>query len=375
MERPGGRGSEARIPTMSLTFPLHANPHPSSDAEVAAVLAAPGFGQHFTDHMAVAIWTKGQGWHSDEIRPYGPFQLDPAAAVLHYAQEIFEGMKAYRHADGSIWLFRPERNAERLQASADRLMLPQLPVEDYLTACVELVKADARWTPTMDGEQSLYLRPFMFASEVFLGVRAAQEVTFAVIASPAGPYFAGGVKPINIWVTSEYSRAGVGGTGAAKCGGNYASSLIAQYQGYEHDCSQVMFIEPSEKDRLEELGGMNIMLITADGRLITPELTRTILEGVTRDSILDIAPELGLTPEARKVPPSELFARINSGEIVEAFACGTAAVITPVGSFRTGDATYTLQGGIERTLGIRNRILDIQYGRVPDTRGWMQRVI
>ena len=203
----------------------------------------------------------------------------------------------------------------------------------------------------------------------------ADRLIFAVIASPAGPYFAGGVKPINIWVTSEYSRAGVGGTGAAKCGGNYASSLIAQYQGYEHDCSQVMFIEPSEKDRLEELGGMNIMLITADGRLITPELTGTILEGVTRDSILDIAPELGLTPESRKVPPSELFARINSGEIVEAFACGTAAVITPVGSFRTGDATYTLQGGIERTLGIRNRILDIQYGRVPDTRGWMQRVI
>lgn len=361
---------------MSLTFPLHANPSPRPADEVAAILADPGFGVHFTDHMAVATWTQGTGWHDDEIRPYGPFQLDPAAAVLHYAQEVFEGMKAYRHADGSVWLFRADRNAVRLNASAARMMLPELPVEDYLTAVTNLIRADERWVPVSDGEQSLYIRPFMFASEVFLGVRAAHQVTFSVIASPAGPYFHGGVKPINIWVTADYSRAGVGGTGAAKCGGNYASSLIAQYQGYEHDCSQVMFIEATNRDRVEELGGMNIMLITADGDLITPELTGTILDGVTRDSILDIAGELGLRPVARRISPEEIFSRIDAGEIVEAFACGTAAVVTPVRAFRTADAEHLVtEGTPEKTLALRDAILDIQYGRVPDTRGWMRRVL
>ncbi len=360
---------------MSLTFPLHRNPNPAGDDEVARVLANPGFGDHFTDHMAVATWTKADGWAADEVKPYGPFQMDPASAVLHYGQEIFEGLKAYRHADGSIHLFRPEANAERFQSSAARMMLPELPVADFVTAVEELVKVDERWVPVSAGEQSLYIRPFMFASEVFLGVRAAERVTFCVIVSPAGPYFAGGVQPVDIWVTDEYSRAGVGGTGAAKCGGNYASSLIAQYEGYEHGCSQVLFIEAADKDRVEELGGMNVFLITADGRLVTPALTGTILEGLTPDSILTLAAELGLTPEERRITPDELFSGIADGSTVEAFSCGTAAVVTPIGAFKSKAGEWRLpENGSPQTLAIRNAILDIQYGRVPDTHGWLKRV-
>ena len=360
---------------MTLSFALDRNPQARTDAEVAEILRDPGFGDHFTDHMAVAIWTQGTGWHSDTVRPYGPFTLDPSAAVLHYGQEIFEGLKAYRHDDGSVWLFRPEMNGRRFTRSAARMMLPELPADDFVTSVVELVKADHRWVPTMEGEQSLYLRPYMFASEVFLGVRAAHEVTYAVIASPVGPYFKGGVKPINIWVTDEYARAGIGGTGAAKCGGNYAASLIAQYEGYEHDCSQVMFIEAAAKDRVEELGGMNVFFVTDDGQLVTPALTGTILDGVTRDSILAVAPRLGLTPVERRVTPDELRSAIASGHFTEAFSCGTAAGITPIGAFRSKAGEYVLGESTARTLAIRDAILDIQYGRAEDPFGWMVRVV
>jgi branched-chain amino acid aminotransferase len=342
---------------------------------VAAVLADPGFGAKFSDHMAVATWTKSGGWADAAIKPYGPFQIDPAGAVLHYAQEIFEGLKAYRHADGSIHLFRPEANARRLQTSAARMMLPELAVEDFVNAVVELVRADQRWVPDSTGEKSLYLRPFMFADEVFLGVRAAERVTFAVIASPSGPYFSGGVKPVDIWVTDTYARAGVGGTGAAKCGGNYAASLIAQYEGYEHGCSQVLFIEAADKDRVEELGGMNVFLVKADGTLVTPALTGTILDGITRSSVLTVAAELGLKPEERRITPDELFGGIADGSTVEAFSCGTAAVVTPIGAFRSVNGEWRLPEANPQTLAIRNAILDIQYGRVPDTRGWLRRVV
>ncbi|MGV8908724.1 MAG: branched-chain amino acid aminotransferase [Propionicimonas sp.] len=360
---------------MSLTFPLRTNPSPASDSDVARVLADPGFGDYFTDHMTVATWTSEGGWQDAVVQPYGPFLMDPATAVLHYAQEVFEGMKAYRHADGSIHLFRPEANARRFQTSAARLMLPELPVEDFITAVTELVKADARWVPDATGERSLYIRPFLFASEVFLGVRAAQRVTFSVIASPAGPYFIGGVKPVDIWVTDTYARAGVGGTGAAKCGGNYAASLIAQYEGYDHGCSQVLFIEAADKDRVEELGGMNVFLVTADGRLVTPALTGTILEGITRDSILAVAADLGLIPEEHRITPEELFDGIADGTTVEAFSCGTAAVVTPIGAFKSTNGEWRLpENGSPKTLAIRNAVLDIQYGRVPDTHGWLEQV-
>ncbi|WP_232548116.1 branched-chain amino acid aminotransferase [Propioniciclava soli] len=362
---------------MSLSFEIQRSTAARTDAERAAVLADPGFGVHFTDHMVRISWTKERGWHDAAVLPYGPITLDPSAAVFHYAQEIFEGLKAYRHADGSIWLFRPEKNAARLQTSADRLMLPHLPADDFIEAVRQLVTVDAAWVPEANGEQSLYIRPFMIASEPFLGIRAAEGVTFYVIASPAGRYFgAAGVAGIDIWVTDEWARAGIGGTGAAKCGGNYAASLVAQYEGYEHGCTQVMFIEPAGKDRVEELGGMNIFLISADGDLITPELTGTILDGVTRDSILTVAADLGLTPREERLSASEVLGGIASGRFTEAFCCGTAAVISPIAGFKSHHGEWRLaEQSFTRTLGLRDAILDIQYGRSEDRHGWLRRVV
>ncbi len=359
---------------MALKFPVSSHPSPASASTIADRLADPGFGRFFTDHMAVATWQKDTGWGEDGLVAYGPFAVDPAGAVLHYAQEIFEGLKAYRHEDGSVWLFRPEMNARRLARSAERLGLPVLPEEDFLASVRGLVATDERWVPSGGEEMSLYLRPFMFANESFLGVRAAETVQYAVIASPVGPYFSGGVKPVDIWVTTTYSRAGSGGTGAAKCGGNYASSLVAQKEAYEHGCSQVLFTDAQTHSWLEELGGMNIFLVTADGRLLTPPTSGTILDGITRDSILTLAPELGLTPEVRPIALSELVEGIHHGDVVEAFACGTAAVVTPIGRFLGEGIDVSTPEQGSATMAIRNRLLDIQYGRGDDPYGWRQKV-
>ena len=331
---------------------------------------------YFTDHMAVATWTAADGWHDSAIVPYGPFSLDPATAVLHYAQEVFEGLKAYRHEDGTVWTFRADRNAERMASSARRLALPSLPADDFLCSIEELVAADVAWVPTAP-EQSLYLRPFMFATEAFLGVRPAKRVTYCCIASPAGPYFASGLKPVSIWISTSYSRAAPGGTGAAKCGGNYAASLLPQQQAAEHGCDQGMFADAAEHRWLEELGGMNVYLITTDNELITPELTGSILEGVTRDSILALAPEFGLTPVERRVAITELLDGIASGKVTELFACGTAAVATPIGTLHDDAGSYQVSSGEsgETTLAIRQRLLDIQYGRAEDKHGWLRRVL
>src|SRR5215203_1413480 len=329
---------------VSLPFELRSNPKPRSQSERDAILANPGFGMHFTDHMAVATWTAGDGWHDSAIVPYGPFSLDPATAVLHYAQQIFEGLKAYRHEDGTIWTFRADKNAERMIRSAHRLALPPLDAEDFLCSIEELVAADAAWVPTAP-EQSLYLRPFMFATEAFLGVRPAKRVTYCCIASPAGPYFASGVRPVKIWISTTYTRASPGGTGAAKCGGNYAASLIAQQEATDHGCDQVMFADAAEHRWIEELGGMNIYGVTTDLELITPELTGSILEGVTRDSILALAKEFGLTPVERRIGVDELLEGIESGLVSEIFACGTAAVITPIGELRSATGSYLIAGG------------------------------
>ena len=361
---------------MSLSFEVRPHPSPRPDAERQAILAAPGFGMHFTDHMAVATWTAADGWHDSAIVPYGPFSLDPATAVLHYAQEVFEGLKAYGHVDGSVWLFRPDQNAARMARSSARLALPELPAEDFLASLDALVAADAAWVPSAP-EQSLYLRPFLFASEAFLGVRAAQRVTYCRIASPAGPYFASGVHPVSIWITTRYTRAAPGGTGAAKCGGNYAASLVAQQEAAAQGCDQVMFADAAEHAWLEELGGMNVYLVTADDELLTPELTGSILEGVTRDSILTLAEEFGLTPVERKIAIAELVDGISSGHVTELFACGTAAVITPIGTLKDEDGTYVVGGGEtgETTAALRKGLLDIQYGRSTDTHGWLRRVL
>ncbi|MFI6446040.1 branched-chain amino acid aminotransferase [Kitasatospora sp. NPDC050543] len=362
---------------MSRGFHLNRTTDPVSEAERSTILAAPGFGRFFTDHMASATWTPAEGWHDRKIGPLVPFSMHPSAAVLHYAQEIFEGLKAYRHADGSVWLFRPEVNARRFARSAKRLALPGLPEEDFLTSVEDLIRADQSWVPGSDDEGSLYLRPYMFASEAFLGVRPAEHVTYSVIASPAGPYFAGGVTGITLWVSSEYTRAGRGGTGAAKCGGNYASSLAAQIEAREHGCDQVMFLDDTGGEGgLEESGTMNLCLITSAGELVTPPLG-TILEGVTRDSILALAGEFGLTPVQRPITLAELRAGAADGTITETFAAGTAAVITPIVAFKGDGYAFTIGSGTpgKQTVAIREHVLDIQYGRAADTRGWMRRVV
>ncbi|QUW18688.1 branched-chain amino acid aminotransferase [Agrococcus sp. Marseille-Q4369] len=359
---------------MTLEFTLTRNPSPAAVEAREAVLAEPGFGRHFTDHMVSIDWTLEDGWSDARVEPYGPLQIDPASAVLHYGQEIFEGMKAYRRADGSVWTFRPEENAKRMQRSAARLALPELPVELFVEAVRRLVEVDEAWVPA-GGENSLYLRPFMIANEVFLGVRAAQTVRFMVIASPAGPYFAGGVKPVSIWLSTEYNRAGKGGTGAAKCGGNYAASLLPTQQAAEHGCAQVLFLDESGSD-LEELGGMNVVLVKADGTLATPE-SDSILDGITRNSLLQLAADAGHAVERRAVTLSEWREGIADGSITEVFACGTAAVLTPIAALKSPTETIgdpdAPAGPV--ALALRKRLTDIQYGRAEDPHGWMVQMV
>lgn len=357
-----------------LSFELPGDAIFTEQAKIDEVFADPGFGVHFTDHMAVADWSITTGWGNDRIVTNQPLGLGPGSAVFHYAQEVFEGLKAYRHTDGSVWLFRPEKNGERLANSAHRLALPQLPVEDFLTSVRNLVTLDERWVPA-GHEQSLYLRPFIVAKEDFLGVRPAQDVSYILIASPVGSYFTGGVAPVNIWVSREYSRVANGGTGHAKCGGNYAASLLPQELAHEQGCSQVLFVDNAQKRWVEELGGMNFFMVTASGQLVTPDLNGNILPGVTRDSILTIAPELGLTPVERPVELAEVTTGIADGSVTEIFACGTAAVITPIGSLKDVDGTHRLEVREDSaTMALRNYLLDIQYGRRADERNWMVRV-
>ncbi|MFF8783582.1 branched-chain amino acid aminotransferase [Streptomyces sp. NPDC015125] len=362
---------------MGRDFPLFRTENPVPDAERAAILSEPGFGRHFTDHMASAVWTPADGWHEHKIAPLEPFSLHPSSAVLHYGQEIFEGLKAYRHADGSVWLFRPEENARRFIRSAERLALPELPEEDFLTSVEELIRADEQWVPAAGGEESLYVRPFMFAAEAFLGVRPAEQVIYSVIASPAGPYFASGVSGVTLWVSSQYTRAAKGGTGTAKCGGNYAASLAAQIEARKHGCDQVMYLdEAGGEGNLEESGTMNLCLITSSGELVTPPLG-TILEGVTRATILALADDFGLTPIERSITLDELRAGAADGSITEAFAAGTAAVVTPIVGFKGDGYDFTIGSGApgKQTVALRNHVLDIQYGRAEDEHGWMRRVL
>jgi branched-chain amino acid aminotransferase len=358
----------------TLEFAVTPNEAAKSAAEHADIMAEPGFGKHFTDHMVDICWSELGGWHRPRVQPYGPIQLDPAAAVLHYAQEIFEGLKAYRHADGSIWAFRPEANAARMQRSAQRLALPELPTEYFIASIRQLIAVDDRWVPTAP-ETSLYLRPFMFAKEAFLGVRPAKKVNYYLIASPAGAYFHGGIDPLSIWLSTTYSRAGKGGMGAAKTGGNYASSLVAQQEAYEHGCAQVLFLDSEEGKYVEELGGMNVVLVTKDGTLITPD-SSSILEGITRDSVLTLARDRGLKTEERRVTIDEWRTGWESGEIVEMFACGTAAVITPIGQIKAEGFTIGSEDAVagELTMSLRDELTGIQYGRVEDRHGWMLRL-
>jgi branched-chain amino acid aminotransferase len=317
-----------------MNFAFDPNPTPVAVNERTALLADPGFGRVFTDHMALIRYNETQGWHDAQITARKPLVLDPATAVLHYAQEIFEGMKAYRLADGSTALFRPDANAARFRASAQRMAMAQLPDDLFIESVKALVRADADWFPPVDGG-SLYLRPFMIASEAFLGVRPSAEYLYLVIASPAGNYFKGGAPAISLWVSQDYTRAAPGGTGAAKCGGNYATSLVAQAQAIKMGYDQVVYLDAAERRWIEELGGMNLFFVFADGSLQTPPLSGTILPGITRDALLTLARDEGLTVREEPYAIDQWRADAISGHLTESFACGTAAVVTPVGSVTT----------------------------------------
>ena len=359
----------------SGAFPFEANPNPVDAAERAARLVDPGFGRVFTDHMVTIRYSDAKGWHDAKVGPRAPLTLDPATAVLHYAQEIFEGLKAYRLSDGTMALFRPEQNARRFQRSAKRLAMPELPEEMFLQACRQLVQVDKDWFPPIDGG-SIYLRPFMIASEVFLGVKPSAEYLFMVIASSAGNYFKSGAPAISIWVSEQYTRAARGGTGAAKCGGNYAASLVAQSEAIRQGCDQVVFLDAAEHRWVEELGGMNLFFLFDDGSLLTPPTDGTILEGITRDSVLTLARAQGLNVREERYAMDQWRADAESGRLVEVFACGTAAVVTPVGTVKSSQGTFTIGAGGagQMTQQIRTKLVDIQRGAAADTHGWVQRI-
>lgn len=360
---------------MSLKFEIRPSMSPLSESERSARLVDPGFGRIFTDHLAVVDYSQDKGWHDARIQARADFKLDPAAAVLHYAQEIFEGLKAYKRDDGGINLFRPDANASRFTRSAARMAMPPLPEAAFIEAVEALVRIDSAWLP--GGEGSLYLRPFMIATEVFLGVKPAAEYIFAVIASPVGSYFKGGPAPVSIWVSESFTRAAVGGTGAVKCGGNYAASLRAQAEAIDHGCDQVVFLDAVERRYVEELGGMNIFFAFDDGSLVTPPLHGTILPGITRDSIIALAKEAGTRVAEEPYTIEQWRADAASGRLKEAFACGTAAVISPIGKVCSTHGDFLISGGEAGpvAMGLRKELVDIQYGRAADPFGWVKRVV
>jgi branched-chain amino acid aminotransferase len=366
-------GKPATGSKADLTFEIRPTAHPTSEKDRAAKLVDPGFGRVFTDHMSIVRYTQGKGWHDARVESRANFPLDPALAVLHYAQEIFEGLKAYKRDDGGVNLFRPDANARRFWDSADRMAMAQIPESVFIEAVEQLVRIDRDWIP--GGEGSLYLRPFMIASEVFLGVKPSSEYIFAVIASPVGSYFKGGPAPVSIWVSENYTRAAVGGTGAVKCGGNYAASLRAQAEAIEHGCDQVVFLDAVERRYIEELGGMNVFFVFDDGSMLTPPLG-TILPGITRDSIIQLAKDAGVRVREEAYTIEQWRADAASGKLKEAFACGTAAVISPIGKVCSTSGDFLISGGAAGpvAMGMRKKLVDIQYGRTNDPHNWIKKV-
>jgi branched-chain amino acid aminotransferase len=364
--------------TVGVTFKSNPAEVRTPASERDRKLANPGFGKVFSEHMGVAVWTKDRGWHGAEIRPYGPISLDPGTAVLHYAQAVFEGLKAYRQDDGRIAVFRPEANAARFRRSARRLALPELPEQAFVEAIDILVGLDRDWVPA-EPEHSLYLRPFMYASEVSLSVHPSEEVTFLLIASPSGSYFPSGVKPVTVWLSEDFSRAAPGGTGAAKTGGNYAGSLLAQAQAAAQGCDQVVWLDAIEHRWVEEMGGMNLFFVFGGGataRLMTPELTGTLLPGITRDALLTLGKDLGYEVDEGRINVEQWRAGCDDGSLTEVFACGTAAVITPVGAVKSLGASWTVGDGRPGVISMRLRqaLVDIQKGAARDVHGWMHEV-
>ena len=356
---------------------LNPNPNPLPDAERDEKIAAGGFGKYYTDNMVTIDWSEAEGWSDAQLNAYGPITLDPATAVFHYGQEIFEGMKAYSQPDGSISLFRPDANALRFARSAARLALPELSVEEFIETITTLVKQDRKWVPNKVGE-SLYIRPFMFATEVGLGVRPSNRAKYVLIATPAGAYF-NAANAVTVWISTEYVRAAIGGTGEAKCGGNYAASLVAQKQAATKGCDQVVWLDAVERRWVEEMGGMNLYFVKGSGKdatVITPKLTGTLLPGITRDSILTVAKDLGYKVEEVMLSIDDWRDGVASGEITEIFACGTAAVVSAVGAAKSEFGTWTTGDGKPGpiTMQIRETLLGIQHGTIEDKHGWNVKV-
>ena len=333
-----------------------------------------GFGIHFSDHMFLMDYASGKGWGNARIVPYGPLSLDPSAMVLHYGQEIFEGMKAYYARDGAVCLFRPDRNAERLNRSAARMCLPEIPVEDQLAALRALVRLDREWIPRDEGA-SLYIRPTMIATEAGLGVRPSAEVLFFIITGPVGAYYARGFDPVRILVEETYVRAARGGTGEAKTGGNYAASLLAAKNAKAIGFDQVLWLDAEHRRFVEEVGTMNIFFVLR-GELVTPPLSGSILPGVTRDTVLTLAREWKIPVAERPVEIDEVLSGAADGTLSEAFGSGTAAVISPVGSFSCRGQEVQVNRGRTGELSLRlyREITGIQYGEIEDRHRWIHRV-
>lgn len=360
-----------------LEFELKPKASPMSEAERERRLEDPGFGRAFTDNMIVIPYRDG-AWQKGELVPYAPISLDPAASVLHYGQAIFEGFKAYRQADGGIATFRPEANARRFASSARRLAMPPLPEDLFIAAADTLISHERAWVPHAVG-QSLYLRPLMIATEAALGVRPSRQYSFLLFGSPAGSYFPRGLKPVSVWISKEFVRAAPGGTGAVKCAGNYAASLVAQERAQANGCDQVVWLDAIERRYVEEMGGMNLFFVYTSGgttKLVTPSLTGSLLPGVTRDSILVLAGDLGYAVEERLLSVDEWRSDLAAGEMTEVFACGTAAVITPVGHVKAQDGEWSIGGGETGPVAarLREHLLALQHGARGDPHGWMHRV-
>ena len=330
-----------------------------------------GFAKLFSDHMFVMDYAEGKGWHDARVVPYAPFSLDPATVVLHYAQELFEGMKAYRTAEGKIQLFRPECNAQRFADGCERMGIPPIPVEDFIDAVKALVKVDEEWVPHMDGT-SLYIRPFVIATDVGLGVHASKNYIFCVIAAPSGAYYAEGINPVKIYVEDEYIRAAPGLTGAVKCGGNYAASIkageLAEKKGY----SQVLWLDGVEKKYVEEVGAMNIMF-KIDGKIYTAACTGTVLPGVTRRSIIELCRDWGYEVIEGKLAIADIMQAGREGKLEEVWGTGTAAVVSPVKELTWKDESVQISGGKigELTQKLYDTLTGIQWGKLPDTKGWI----
>ena len=333
-----------------------------------------GFGKVFSDHMFIMDYKTGKGWHDARIVPFGNISLSPASMVLHYGQEIFEGMKAYRTADGDIQFFRPEENFKRLNVSAERLVIPEIPVEDALQALHALVEVDKDWVPHNDGA-SLYIRPFIIAVDPFLGVRPGDEYMFIIILSPSGAYYSTGLNPVDIYVETNYVRAVRGGMGYTKTGGNYAASLAGQDEAHKQNYSQVLWLDGVERKYIEEVGAMNIMFII-DDEVVTPELQGSILPGITRKSVLELCRKWGMKVSERRISIQEISDAYDAGKLQEVFGTGTAAVISPVGHLKWGDKVMEINGGKigEISQKIYDTMTGMQYGKLPDEMGWIEKL-